>query len=799
MNGLLQDIRYGFRMGRRAPGFVLIAILTLALGIGANTAVFTVINGVLLRPLPYPESDRLVVMESNRSRLDVEDFKERIKSMEPGGAVTIQPMDFTGGREPVRIQAALLNADLFQVLRARPLLGRVLGQADDQLGGPASVVLFHSFWREHFGADPQLIGKTIRLSGQSYTVVGVMPADFALPRGTADVLASLRVVYPEAAKYRGVHFMRTYWRLRPEVNLAEAQAEMPAIDRALEQLYPDEDKGRHTQLTALRDWLVGSTRPALWLMFGAVGLVLLVACSNFAGLLLARSVSRRREMAVRAALGGGRLRLIRQTLTETVLLAVAGGCAGLLLAHAGVEALLWLKPANLPRLSAVTMDWRVFLFGLAASVLTGIAFGLAPAWQLTRSGSPEALKEAGRGASDGTAGHRLRNGLVVFELALALLLLTGAGLLVKVFWKLRSVDPGFYPENLLSLQIQLPEARYGEVPRQTAFRRQVLEGLNALPGASAAMVSELPMDGGSVFHNVVIEGQPPLAPGSEPEIQSRSVMGDYFRVMQIPLLAGRELQSQDREGSPLVAVINAAAREQFFPGKDPVGARFRWARMDGPPQWITIVGVVADVRHFGLDRPEEPAVYTSYAQSIQPWKRWMVIVVRTRSDPEALGKAARNVVWSVDDQIPVSPVRSMIEVMGESLAERRFNTTLLGSFAALALGLAAVGTYGLVSYSVTQRTHEIGVRMALGADPGKILKLMLREGLVLVVAGVVLGLIAACGLTRLMASMLFAVRATDLVTYASVSVLLALVALIASCVPAMRAAKVDPMVALRYE
>lgn len=799
MENFLQDLRYALRICWKSPTFALIATATLALGVGANTAVFTVINGVLLRPLPYRDSARLVAMASNRSRMDVDDFNERTKTLQPGGAVTIQPMDFTGGTEPVRIQAGLVNADLFTVLGAHPQLGRILASAEDQLGGPQLVMLSHPFWQEHFGADPNVIGRTIPLSGQTYTVIGVMPADFTLPKGAADVFASLRVVYAEAAKYRGVHFMRTYWRLKPGVTLAQAQADAEAIDHSLEQLYPDEDKERHTQLVPLHTWVVGDTRSALWVMFGAVGLVLLVACANFANLLLARSVSRRQEMAVRAALGGSQLRLIRQSLTESMLLALVGGLFGLLLAKGGVALLLSLRPANLPRLSAIAMDWRVFLFGIAASLLTGAVFGFAPAWQSARSGNPEALKEAGRGMSDGSGSHRLRSVLVVSELALALLLLTGAGLLVKVFWKLRSVDPGFNSDNLFTMQIQLPESRYSEIPKQTAFRRRVLEGLNALPGSEAAMVSEIPLDGSWVFHNFVIEGRPAIPVGNEPEIQSRSVMGNYVHVMGIPLLTGRDLNPQDREGSPLVALINASAAQQYFPKQDPVGARFRWARLDGPPQWITIVGVIGDVRHFGLDQPEEPAIYTPYTQSLQPWKRWMVLVVRTQTDQAALVKAAKEVVWSVDRQIPISQIRTMNEVMGESLAERRFNTTLLTLFSALALGLAAVGLYGLISYSVTQRTHEIGVRMALGADRGNILKLVLHEGVLLVGAGVLVGLMAAAGLTRLMASMLFAVRPTDFVTYASVSALLAVAALFATCIPAARATQVDPMVALRYE
>jgi putative ABC transport system permease protein len=799
METLLQDIRYGFRMLVKSPGFTAVAVITLALGIGANTAVFSAVYGVLLRPLPYAESARLVVMKSNQSRVDLDDVRQRSQLLEAGSAVTVQPMDFTGGREPVRLDAALVDADFFSILGVRPALGRAISREEDQIGGQRVVVVSHAFWEQQLGGDRQILGKTIPLSGQPYTVIGVMPADFLMPHSEADVWASLRVVYPEAAVYRGVHFMRSYWRLKPGVTLEAAQSEMAGIDKALAKLYPDEDKERETKLIPLQRWMVGDTRTALLVLFGAVGFVLLVACANFANLLLARAVSRRPEMVVRAALGAGRVRLVRQLLTEGLLLSLLGGVAGLVVAKAGVSLLQSLKPENLPRLSAIAVDWPIFLFAFVIALGTGLVFALLPAWSTAQADSAESLREAGRRGTAGTGRHRLRSALVVSELALALLLLTGAGLLIKGFWRLRSVDPGFKSDNLVTFQIQLPESRYKEIPKQTQFRQRVLDGLNALPGTQAAMVSEVPMSGAWVYHNIAIDGQPPVPAGEEPEIDSRSVLGDYFRTMEIPLHDGRNFTSQDHEGTPLVGIVNEAGARKFFPQQNPVGQRVRWAKEPGEFKWITIVGVVGDVHHFGLDEQEDVALYTLYSQSSQPWKRWMAVVIRSPQDPSALVRAAKAVVWSIDGDIPISKIQNMSDVVAASMEERRFNMLLLALFAGLALALAAVGVYGLTAYAVTQRTHEIGVRMALGADTRHVLALIVGEGFRLTLIGTAIGIAAAVGLTRLMSTMLFGVRPTDVATYVTVAGLLAMVSLVAGYLPARRAANVDPMVALRDE
>jgi putative ABC transport system permease protein len=606
----------------------------------------------------------------------------------------------------------------------------------------------------------------------------------------------VQVASPVAAAFRGVHFLRTYLRLKPGVTLEQATSDLRLIDQRLIATYPEHSKNRQSVLIPLHDRIVGQTRTALWVLFGAVGLVLLIACVNFANLLLARGAAREQELVVRVALGAGRWRLTRQMLTESVLLACLGGAGGLLLAWWGVDLLVSLKPENLPRLESIKVDGSVLLFALGISVLTGIIFGLAPAWAATRVNVSDALRESGRGTVGG-ARQRVRSGLVVVELALALILLVGAGLLIKSFWQLRSVQPGFNPQQLLTLRLELPETRYKEIPKQMQFRRAVLEGINSLPGVQAALVSELPLSGESLHHDFTREGWN-LQPGTEPDVQTRSVLGDYFRTMQIPLLQGREFTTQDKEDAPLVGIANQTLVERYFKDENPLGKRVRWARNPGNT-WITIVGVVADVKHFGLDTPEEPALYTPYAQAGAPWKRWMTLVARTPGEPTAFASTIQKQIWQIDAQLPVTKLRPMAEVMARSFAERRFNMLLLGLFAAVALVLAAIGIYGVISYAVTQRTHEIGVRMALGARPGDVLGLVIRQGMQLALLGIGLGVAGAFGLTRWMASMLFGVTPSDPLTYAVIALLLAGVALLACYLPARRATRVDPLRALRYE
>jgi len=779
----------------KQPGFTLIAVITLALGIGANTAIFTVVNAVLLRPLPYQEPERLVSFRSNESVPDLADVKAWSQSYAEIGGEAQQPLDYTGGGEPLQWTVGLVTGGFFSALGAQPLLGRVITEDDDRRGGPFVVVLSHAIWQRHFGGDPGIVGKSVMLSGNSYTVTGVTPPDFKVPSGETEAWAPVNVV-SAGAPFRGVHFLRSYARLKPGVAIAQAQSEMGAIDKRLAEAHPAENKRRQTVLIPLYDRVVGQVKPALLIFFGAVGLVLLITCVNFANLLLARATARGQELVIRVALGANRLRLARQLLTESVLIALLGGVAGVGLAIWGVALLVSMKPANLPRLETISVDGRALFFTLVVSVLTGFVFGLAPVWQATRVNVSDALKEGGRGEA-GAGKHRLRSALVVVETALALVLLAGAGLLINSFWRLRNVQPGFDKDNLLTMRIELPEMRYREIPAQRQYRQALLEEVNSLPSARAALVSELPMSGDWLTHNFLVEGQQ-LAAGEEPHVQTLSVEGEYLHVMRIPLLSGRDFTPQDNETAPLVGIINQSLARRFFKEENPLGKRVRWARGD-PNNWITIIGMAGDIKHFGLDAPEAPALYTPYSQSGAPWKRWMNLVVRGESDALSLAGSVKSRVWRVDAQIPVTKTRTMIEVMGASVEARRFNMLLLGLFAAVALLLAVAGIYGVMSYAVTQRTHEIGVRVALGAQTRDVLKLVVSQGMALALMGVGIGLASSLALTRFIKGLLFGVSATDPITFAVVAALLTLVALLACWIPARRAAKVDPMIALRCE
>ncbi len=796
MQTLLQDLRYGIRTLLNKPGFTLIAIITLALGIGANTAIFSVINAVLLKPLPYDKPEQLITTRGNQSVPDLNDLSAWSQSYSAVGGINQQPLDYTGGNEPQQLLVGHVTGGFFATLGLNAQLGRTLTYNDDKPGGVLVAVLSEALWQQLFNRDPSVIGKVLPLSGNNFTVVGVMPAGFKAPRDNSKLWVPIHVTNAEAAAYRGVHFLNAYLRLKPTVTLRQATTEMQVLDQRLAAAYPAENKNRRTTLMPLLDSLVGDTTTTLWVLFGAVGLVLLIACANYANLLLVRGVARHQEMIVRVALGAGRRRVVQQILTESVLLSLLGGIVGLLFAQWGVDLLLALKPENLPRLESINLDGRVLGFALLVSLLTGILFGLAPAWSATRLNVSDALKEGERGGVSLTR-HRMRSALIVFEMAMACVLLIGAGLLIKSFWHLRSVQSGFNPNNLVTMRINLPEKRYKEIPKQTQYRQSMLTEVSAVPNVQAALVSELPLSGDSLNHDFTREGWT-LPVGEEPSVETRSIEGDYFQVLQIPLRGGRDFTSHDNATAPLVGIVNEALAKQYFPNENPIGQRVRWAR-DEKVNWITVVGVVSDVRHFRLDAPEAPALYTPYAQSGREWKRWMTVVARGPQLSATLLAAVKTAVWKIDPQLPLTKVLTMTEVMAESFAERRFNMLLLSLFAALAMTLAGVGIYGVMSFAVAQRRREIGIRMALGAQQRDVLRLVMGQGLKLAMLGTGIGLLGAFAATRMLKSLLFGVSATDPLTFIVIALLLLLVAALACWIPARRATKVDPITALRCE
>jgi putative ABC transport system permease protein len=793
-DSLVRDLRYGGRILLRHPGFSAAAILTLALGIGATTALFSVVNSVLVRPLPYPESDRLITLASSHSLPDMADLSEMAKSLEAIGTLARWDLDLVGQGEPERIVAELTGENLFPALGVQAALGRTFDAKDDR-ALRAVVVISDRFWRTHCGADPAVLGRRLQLSGAFYEVIGVMPAGFRTPffRPGAQLWIPFRPGYPEAATARGAHFTIPVARLAKGATLETARLELDALGRRLAEQNPTEP--RAFVPGPLRDRVVGDVRQPLLILFAAVALLLLVACANYASLLLARGAGRDHEMRLRHALGAARGRLVRQLVTESALLSFLGGFAGAGLAWLGLRLLLALQPEGLPALNDIGLDAPALGFALAASFVTGIAFGLVPAWKAARGG--ERLAATGTTVA---AASPLRRGLVVAQLSLALMLLVGAGLLMRSFWILRSQPSGFDPAGVLTMRLSLPATRYGTIEQQQAFLSRLEEGLRAQPGARAAgLVSELPLSGWRMMHNMIVEGTAPVPEGSEPEIFTHEVSPGYFAAVGTPILAGRGLLDADAPGAPLVGVVNEAFVRRFFPGKDPIGMRARWARGE-TGAWMTIVGVAADARFEALSEVQEPTIYTPFLQKQQPWKRFTAIVVRAvDGNPMALAEPVRARVREIDAALPITHVEPMSAVMMESMSDRRFNLVLLSTFAALAFALAVVGVYGVLAHLVAQRTREVGVRMALGARRVDVLVLMLRQGVPLIAGGVVAGALLSVAASRVLRGLLYGVGAGDPLTFLAAAGSLALVALLASFIPARRATRVDPTIALRAE
>lgn len=817
---MFQDLRFGIRTLLRHRTFTLAAIIALALGIGANTAVFSVVNAVLLRPLPYQNSDRMVLIWGNFSKFGIEqlrakaaeyvDYRDQTHSFERVAAFHTDDFNFSGGGGPARIAGASVTANLFPLIGAQAAQGRLISAEENQPGQNNVVIVSHQFWQQRLGGAANVINSSIRLNDQNYTVIGVMPAGFEFPHPSFNFAEPVEFWVPlaftttQVAERQRPYYLNIIGLLKPNVTLDQARAEMATLGQRFEKQHQsyrgpnNSDMGWRITVVPLQDQIVGQSRRAILMLFAAVGLVLLIACANAANLLLMRATVRQKELAIRSALGAGRLRLIRQLLTESLFLAGLGGVLGLALAWWGVRALVAIGPDNLPRLQEINVDGRVLLFTIGLSILTGLIFGVAPAMQASKPELQQTLKEGGAAATRGR--HSLRNLLVVGEVAIAMMLLIGAGLMLNSFLRLQRVNPVVNADKLLSVELNLPQTRYPEASQAARFYQELIRKVESLPGVESASLSTIqPLSGVATNDPFVVEGRPldfnnPLVAGWQ------LVAPNYFRTVGIPFVAGRDFNEQDNAEASAsgggAAIINEAMARRYFPGEDPIGKRLTLGlpRPDNP--WLTIVGVVKDTPHRGLESRAEPDWYLPYLR--RP-RRDAFLMVRSAGDPASLAAAVRGQILAIDKDQPVTAANTMDEVIASTTAPRRFNTSLLAIFAAVALALAGVGIYSVISYSVAQRTREIGIRMALGARAGDVIRLVVRQGMTLALAGIAAGAAVAIFAARAIAGLLYGVSATDPVTFAAISLILAAVALLACYLPARRAAKVDPMTALRRE
>ena len=822
MQTIWQDVRYGARMLLKNPGITFVVILALALGIGANTAIFSVVNAVLLRPLPYDQSDRLLFLNEKSPVLDemsisypnFADWRSQNHVFEKIGVYNRNSYNLTGYGEAERILTAQVSADLFSVLRVNAAIGRLFTNEEDKPGANPVAVLGYNLWQRRFGGQSSILNQALTFNGKSYTVIGVMPQGFQYP-SRVDMWVPVGQLSGDANwQQRGNHpGLYAVARLKPGATLAQAEADMESIAVNLEHQYPDNNSGNRVRIRPLLEIFVSDVRGTLWVLFGAVAFVLLIACANIANLLLARAKARQKEMAIRAAMGAGRWRIVRQLLTESILLALVGGSLGLLVARWGIQLILYISPDAIPRWREINLDWKVLAFTIGVSLLTGILFGLVPALQAGEVDVNETLKETGRGTS---GRHWLRSSLVVVEVATTLVLLIGAGLMIRSFYRLQKVDPGFSYGHLTSFTVSVPQKKYPNIEQREAFFKQLLQNARGLPGVEGtAAASGLPLGNNGWQTSFTVEGQPPPPRDQIPLMEACLVTPDYFRVMNIPLkrgryfteqddrsfLAGKDLSKLDEDQRTMAGVNAIIIDEQFarryWPNEDAVGKRIRLGGTDPKAPVLTVLGVVGRVKMEGLNQDSNRVQgYFPFAQ--MPFSG-MTVITKTSADPNQLIAALREQVKAVDPDQPIYNIRTMDEIRSESVAPERLNLTLLSLFAGIALVLAVVGIYGVMSYTVTQRTHEIGIRMAIGAQPRDVFKMVIGQGMMLALMGVAFGLVGAFALTRLMATMLFGIEPTDPATFASISVLLTCVALVACYIPGRRATKVDPVVSLRYE